>query len=502
MTTTSDDMVSRRTGEPGQGVMVAETQLKAGALRLPEVLMQSVTMIAPAIAALFFTPFVVSFAGVASPLAYPVAFVISLMLGIVLVEFAKKMPSAGGYYTYISRSINPYVGWLVAWIFALYAPTVGGIVSLYMGNILQQELKSNWSIDWPWFPMAFMLAVLVLVAALQFRGISLSGRTIVVLGGIEIGLVVLLALWSLVNPGSGGLNLKPYNPGNLPSLSGFALAIVFSIQAFTGWDGAAPLAEETENPERNIPRAVIGSIVILGVFLILVTWAVIIGWGTAIIGTLPSSSELPAIVVAKRVWGGVWWLILWALLSSTVAVSLACANTGTRMWYAMARSGSLPSPLTKLHPVYKTPVNTIFLQLAVNAISGIVLFIWLGAVNGYGYQSLALALAVIIVYTVGNIGVFMLYRREYPGEFNPIIHAFFPVVSTAALIWLLYKQLSPFPPDPLKWAVPTVIAWIVLGGVILAVMRARGQDAWLLKAGEAIHERPETPEELAHRPSF
>jgi amino acid transporter len=501
MDTPSGDSIATAEGAR-PGVMVAETQLKAGALRLPEVLMQSVTMIAPAIAALFFTPFVVSFAGLASPLAYPIGFLISLMLGIVLVEFAKKMPSAGGYYTYISRSINPYVGWMVAWLFALYAPTVGGIVSLYMGNILKQELQANWSINWSWFPLAFMLAVVIIVAALQYRGISLSGKTILVLGGIEMAIVLLLAVWALVNPGSGGLNLKPYNPGNLPSLSGFALAIVFSIQAFTGWDGAAPLAEETENPERNVPRAVIGSIVILGVFLILVTWAIIIGWGTTRIGSLPSSSELPAIVVAKRVWGGVWWFVLWALLSSTIAVTLATANTGTRMWYAMARSGSLPSPLTKLHPVYKTPVNTIGLQLAVNVVTGVVLFVWLGAVNGYGYESLALALAVIVIYTVANIGVFMLYRRDYPNEFNPIVHALFPAVATAALIWLLYKQLQPFPPDPLKWAVPTVIAWIVIGAIILAIMRAQGREDWLLKAGQAVGERPETPEELAQRPAF
>ena len=95
-------------------VMVASTELKAGALHLPEVLMQSVTTIAPAIAALFFTPFLVSFAGVTSPLAYPIAFVITLMLGIVLVQFTKKMPAAGGYYTYISRSIHPRAGWMYA----------------------------------------------------------------------------------------------------------------------------------------------------------------------------------------------------------------------------------------------------------------------------------------------------------------------------------------------------------------------------------------------------
>ena len=127
--------------------VVARTELKAGALHLPEVLMQSVTAIAPAIAALFYTPAIVGFAGITSPLAYPIAFVITLLLGIVLVQYTKKMPTAGGYYTYISRSIHPRVGWLVAWLFILYAPTVAGIVSLYMGNILQQEIRANWNLN-------------------------------------------------------------------------------------------------------------------------------------------------------------------------------------------------------------------------------------------------------------------------------------------------------------------------------------------------------------------
>src|SRR5258708_39875962 len=78
---------------PENKVLVVPTELKAGALSLPEVLMQSVTTIAPAIAALFFTPVVVGFAGITSPLAYPIGFVITLMLGIVLVQFTKKMPS-------------------------------------------------------------------------------------------------------------------------------------------------------------------------------------------------------------------------------------------------------------------------------------------------------------------------------------------------------------------------------------------------------------------------
>src|SRR5256884_7559714 len=276
-------------------VMVATTELKAGALSLPEVLMQSVTTIAPAIAALFFTPVVVGLAGLTSPLAYPIAFVITLMLGIVLVQFTKKMPAAGGYYTYISRSLHPRLGWLVAWLFILYAPTVGGIVSLYMGNILQQELQSNLGINWPWFTAVFMIVVITGVALLQYRGIKISGRVLLILGLIEMGLVVLLGIWAIANPGPGGVNFLSYNPALIASqggIAGFSLAVVFSLLAFTGWDGASPLAEESANPTTNVCRDVIGSIILLGVFLFLVTWAIIIGWGGSKIWFLASSTGL------------------------------------------------------------------------------------------------------------------------------------------------------------------------------------------------------------------
>jgi amino acid transporter len=476
---------------------IVHTELKAGALHLPEVLMQSVTTIAPAIAALFFTPFVVSLAGVASPLAYPIGFVITLLLGIVLVQFTKKMPAAGGYYTFISRSLHPRIGWLVAWLFILYAPTVGGIVSLYMGNILQQELQANWGINWPWFPAVFMIVVVTGVALLQYRGISISGRILLFLGLIEMGLVFFLAIWAIANPGPGGVNFDSYNPANISitGVSGFALAIVFSLQAFTGWDGAAPLAEETADPTRNISRAVIGSIILLGIFLVFVTWAIILGWGTKSIGTLPTSSELPAIVVSKRVWGPVWWLILIALLNSTFAVTLAVCNIGTRMWYAMARSGSLPRVLDRVHPVYQTPVNTIILQWIVNLGTGLILFWWLGAANGYFYESLVLALAVLVVYAMGSIGVFFLYWREYRSEFNIFLHAIFPLISLAALGWLGYELFNPYPAPPVSYAIPTVGIWLLIGIVILVAMAVRGKEEWLTKAGESAFEIVEEPVE-------
>ncbi len=165
------------------------------------------------------------------------------------------------------------------------------------------------------------------------------------------------------------------------------------------------------------------------------------------------------------------------------------------MWYAMARSGSLPKSLTKVHPVYRTPVNTIILQWLVNIVTGFGLLWWLGSVNGYFYESFVLALAVILVYGMGNIGVFFLYWRQYRSEFNIFYHVIFPLLSLAALGWLAYELFNPFPAAPISYGIPTVGIWLLLGVVILVVMGARGKEEWLTKAGESAFEIVEGPAE-------
>ena len=90
------------------------------------------------------------------------------------------------------------------------------------------------------------------------------------------------------------------------------------MQGLTGWEAAVPLAEETENPRRNVPRATMASIAIIGTMLVLAIWGQVIGWGVDKLTTLPASSELPALVIAHRVWGSLWWLALLAMFTSVI----------------------------------------------------------------------------------------------------------------------------------------------------------------------------------------
>ena len=120
-TAAGEDFVER----PGE-VWVAKTDLKAGALNLVDALFQNITHIAPAIAGLFFTQFVVSLAGAHAVFAYTIGVLVVVGLGVCLAILAGRFPSAGGYFTYISRTVHPRVGFLSGWTFIFYSPIVTG----------------------------------------------------------------------------------------------------------------------------------------------------------------------------------------------------------------------------------------------------------------------------------------------------------------------------------------------------------------------------------------
>jgi amino acid transporter len=506
-------------------VTVAQTELKAGALRLPSIFMQSLTMVAPGIAALFYTPVVVSQAGLAAPLAYPIAFVIVILTAIVLAQLARAVPSAGGYYTYVARGIHPRAGFFVSWLNLIYAPLVLGAVTTFGGYVISSSLSwTGFFADW--FPLLFGLVAVTIVAIIQYMGVQLSGKTLVITGGIELIVVLALGLWGFLTPGQGGINTTPFNPGNASSASGLFIAAVFAIQAFTGWEGSAPMAEESENPRRNIPRALIGSVILFGVFIVVVQWGVMVGWGTDRFADMTKPGiELPGITLAKQYWGDFWGILLIMLCSSVVAVSIACANVGTRMWYRMGIDGAFPKWFGKVHPTRQTPVNAILAQwiLAIATVLGLTALVYfvtpasaggqtmvVAYQNQYYFDGYLIGYVVLAIYTLGNIAAYMLYRRERRSEFSWILHGLFPLLSTIGMVLVLLFSLNIIGGNPLTfqpgaWALPSapfniavifVGIWLVAGVALVLYLRATGREDWMAKAAVAASERPATEEEI------
>lgn len=490
--------------EPGE-VYVAKTELRAGVLNLVDAVFQNITHIAPAIAGFFFTQFVVSLAGAHAPFAYLIGVLVVVGLGICLAILAKRFPSAGGYFTYISRTVHPRVGFLSGWTFIFYSPIVTGPVCAFFGFIMEAQLKEAYDVTFHWW--IFPLVAIPVITLFMLIGIQLSIRTIVILGVLEMLIVFALALSGLADPGPGGFTFSvfdpSFNPGEIATASGLALAVVFSVQGLTGWEAAVPLAEETENPRRNVPRAILYSIVILGVLLVVAYWGQVVGWGVDDVEGLTGSATLPAFVLGTKYWGDAWPVILAAMFSSVVAVSIACQNVATRMWYGMARQGALPKAVATIEPKRKTPIVAIFIQFVMAMGLGLGVGAYLGPdVTFFFLVGLTLVLSIIFVYTMANLGVFLYFWRERRSEFNWFFHFLLPFCTAGVLAYSVVKSFQPFPAAPYKYAPAIVGGWMVLGIAVLIYLKVKGKEEWLAKAGAIVEERPETPEELAHRSAF
>jgi amino acid transporter len=447
--------------------------LRADALSFPSVLAQSITHIAPAVGLVFVLQFITTMAGIAAPLAFAMAFFIVLMIAVCLVQLALHLPSAGGYYTYVSRALNPKAGFLAAWMFFLYEPPTAAVNLAFLSFMLHNIVKIEAGINCPWY--VFFLTAVTLITVLIYRGIEISATVVIWLTTLEVLIVACLAITSFMHPGDGRIHLEDFGSLHSFGQKGFYLAVVFSILIFTGFEAVAPLAEETRDPRRTLPRAVLLSTTLTGVFFVVCSMAILTGWGNSQIATFAHSTEAPVILLAKRLWGAAWVVVLLAVVNSILGVAIAGNNAATRVFFAMGRARSLPATLDYVHPRFQTPRNAILLQTFITVAIGLGVGFWIGPDQEYYVLGVAMTLGLLFIYCAGNVGVYFYYRRERRAEFNFVLHFLLPLLSTLSLIWVAYKSAVPLPEPPVRYAPILAATWLVAGVVVmLTVRRASG----------------------------
>jgi amino acid transporter len=454
--------------------------LNAGALKLPEVLMQAITHIAPAVGVVLSVGFITSQAGIVSPLSFGLAFVIVFLLGLNLNQLAKHLPGAGGLFTYVSRTLGPRFGFFTAWNFFAYEPIGAAINYAWMGKIFEDLLKQWYKISFPWW--LFFIIGTALTTALMLFGVKLSGKTVMVLGGAEIVIMLALGVSGLLKAGPGGVNFDSFNPSNATSANGVFLGIVFAMFGFCGFESVAPLAEETDNPKRNVPRAILYSILFRGVFYVITSWMMITAWGTKDVAGF-TKDPTPIFTLAARVWGSAKILLLLAVVNSVIAVTIATSNASTRVFYAMGRVGAMPKWFAQVNPKTKTPINAVVAQAIFTLVFGLFFgFIWLKPINTLFFFGLVITYVLAALYTLTNIGVIRYYLTERRAEFNVFSHLIFPVFTSMALLFVAYKSWEANSGAPFKYALPVTIVWILVGVLVTAIVGTSGQ--WLERAGQ------------------
>ena len=449
---------------PAQGF----DHLREHSIGLPEVLFQSITHMAPAAAVAFSLLVSVGFAGQALPLAVLLAMVACVLVASSIGQLAKHMPSAGGLYTYNSRALGPHAGFMTGWIFLLFEPLVAPLLFLIFAWATEDVVKNEigWDIGWAWW----VIVAAAIVFFLTYRDVRLSTRAGVILGIIEITIFAALALWMILSNAE-SLNLDAFNPANshpdaTSDFSGVFKGMIFGILAFIGFEAAAPLGEEAKHPRWTIPRAVVGSAVLIGLFYVLCSYAWVYGAGFDNFLTQTSENPDPWRALGKVFWHGGWVLVFFAVLNSAIANANAGVNAATRVLYAMGRNGAMPRQLARTHPEYRTP----HVAITFNVIGGVILALILGWVwtplEAFATIATAITVVVIVLYIAVCLGSIVYYLRERRNEFNPLLHLVFPLLGATAFAFPLYYQFKDWPANPLGYGNWIAIIWIAVGLVI------------------------------------
>jgi amino acid transporter len=454
--------------------------LRANTIGLTGVLFQSITTMAPASAVAFSLGAAIPFTGGALPLATVIALVVCILVAVNIGSMAKHLPSAGSYFTYVSRALGPQAGWMTGWLFNLAYLLIVPFQLLVLGPVADQFSNNYLSIHMGangWIVWSAIFAVVIFL--LTYFGIRISANTGIILGCIEIAVFVLLSVWLIFAPGTQntGAAFSPSSSlqSGLGGWQGVLVGMLFVFTAFAGFESSAPLAEESHNPRRTVPRAVLLSTIIIGLFYILCSYAGVAGWGIDKLTSYLSNAD-PWATLAGRVWGGVSFIVILTILNSALANSNAGVNTITRTLYAMGRTRTLPPILAHLNR-HKVPDVALFLALLVAVVMALVAGLLYGPFpGGFSFLGAILTFPILIVYIATSVSVCVFYLREHRDEFNVFLHVIVPLIPALVLICVIYEQIIALTP-PSNLSVPIVIGWFVLGLIIVTYLSLRSPKA-------------------------
>ncbi|HET9999884.1 MAG TPA: APC family permease [Ktedonobacteraceae bacterium] len=470
---------------PGESQNVQ--RLEKNVLTVPNGIALAAAAMAPVIAVVLNAPAAGPSAGAALPLSFLLAFIACLLVGNSVIQFARKLPSAGSFYTFNSYGLGKTAGFFTGWLFWIgYAILAPGLFTA-MGAFAHDYVLGVFKVEIYWW--IFSLIGMAIVFALSIRSIKASVQVDLTFLIIEVVVFLVLAVIAIARGGSGN-SLSVFTPAASPTgFSGVGLGVVFGILSFIGFDAAATLGEETKNPRRNVPLAVGGALVFVGVFYIIIMYALTAGYG--LVHTASYTKFLgdpnPIVTLAHTYTPWLEQIIDLAAITGLFSCFLAIHNTTIRIIFSMGRDRVLPGVFGRVHARWFSPYTAIFAQTIFTLVVGLVVGAWLGpgATGAYGFTGSIGTVAIVIVYMLCDIALIR-YFFSLP-ERNWFFHIVVPILGIAALAYPLWSVAQPGQAYPYNLVPYIAIGWIVLGAIVYFYFRARAPEK-LTKLGAFLAE--------------
>jgi amino acid transporter len=334
--------------------------LAGGALGLTSVLFCIVTGAAPLAAMLFNVPVATLGGGYASPAAFAVATVALTIFSVGYIAMCRRVTSAGGFYTFVTRGLGRVLGLGSGLLIALCYMVFTAAVTGTMGYFASTTVASLTGLELP--AWVYMIIGLALMTAFALFHIELTAKVLGVALVAEVIVLVVLAVGVFASGGAEGFSLAPLNPlaifDNPAAVQVFGagasgIALFAAFWSWVGFEMAPNYAEETRDPHKIARTATYGSVIGLGVLYVIISYVYVTGWGLT--GAVEAVQAQYAGEIASAFYPltdryvGAWATVLMEILivTGSFACAMAFYNTSARYLFALGREGVLPTALAR-----------------------------------------------------------------------------------------------------------------------------------------------------------
>ncbi|HEX6447173.1 MAG TPA: APC family permease [Streptosporangiales bacterium] len=465
----------------------------------------SVALMAPSMAANINPQGTAGSVGRAVPLAFALATVGVLLVAYTFVRLCQRFNHAGSVYGFVGATLGARTG-VVSGFSLLGTYTFYGVVTSSACGIFVTSLLAKLGL-WPsppwWGPFVVTGIVLLGVYGLTVTRarvgtgvlLAIEGTTVVLI--LIVSVIVLVRLLAHTAPGGHTFTLDVFTVPHGTAPSALFLGAVFGFLSFAGFEAAATLGEETRQPRRDIPRAILGTAIFGGVYFVFVTAVEVMGFGADAAGVkrFIASGSLLGDLGTQYVAAWVGDVITLGAAVSAFACCLACAVGASRLLYALSRDGVGPRPFTLVSMRRGTPV--VASAVVVGLMYAIIVvyaglfgakpfdaFLWSGTIGTL------ILLVVYVLATIGAVRLLFFSGRRYVRAWEIVI----PILGLLVLGYTIYRNVLPYPTGAAAWFPVVCGAWILAAVVYVLLRPAMARHAGELLTGQEGLGRPETEE--------
>lgn len=434
--------------------------LRINTLGFPPLVAQSIALISPTMTAVLIIPLAFSDAGQGTWLAYLFGTVMLLFVVFGLNQFARRSASAGSMYAYTGKGLGPTCGvlsgWTLMWCYLFIG--IAGLAgfSIFANNFLN-AIGINGTI-----PAVLLFAVSAgLCWFVAYNDIRISSLLMLGLEAVSVTCILGLGFVVLFKHGLTIDTQQIKLHGT--SVHGLSFAIVITIFSLVGFESATTLGGEAKNPLKNIPRAVIWSLLLTGAFMVFMGYVEV--FATRHSGTSLANLGVPLSTISE-IYKVSFFKIPIALgaMVSFFSLSLSCLNAGARIIFPMARHGVFPAAAGKAHPEHQTPYVALTAFIVVMFAVPSVLQIWTNPLTTFDDAGTLAAFGFLTAYFLIAIAAPVYLRKLGELRTRNIVIA---VIGFLCLLVPTVGSFYPAPPWPV-WTYPYLfLGYMAVGGIWL-----------------------------------